>query len=1702
MILLKILLLLLVLLLLALPFLPLRWIFSFSYYAIPNKTRRRTLLNIAVLAALALLCIVLMPLLRNLAVWFGNLKPIHWLLSKIPAYAAYSTDLAVTIFVNVLYCLAAFAVLLSVQGGARLIERLRAQGKSLRKGKDRLKKKLSADPQEAKQKKQPPTKEPMPPELLPEPEEAPVGNRILIPGKLEEKKPPRGRQRKAAQAATQEKRSFSKLSDRIRSIFYENVEDIWYIRPQLRHVAKHMRNFLCLVGAMYLLVFLLLLIPALFRVTVLEDFLYRPMQYFLSISYLYPAPALALLTMLFRLINTEPSPLAPTEAAQDAELLRRGRVVDLDAVEENLIKACGKDYEVFSFYSSDVLRSGADRTVVDLSENDLLRSVADYVQKEGLELNQDYLLGIKGFVEGRNVIFQAPLYTAVGTYLYAALNLRILQGERIVVVCHNRSQISNYIEQMQQGFTRLTRTHKPLWRIVTREAVGRDADEDILVLTPEDFRDERLFAVAEKFFSQVTVALLPDANLLVSANNYYCQVIAQRLQQHCKKGLQYLFLSTRTTLNLDNALTDFFLLDRKPDYSRGDYGYGDVHIYVWRSKQDSAVLLDNAAQTMPLEVCISDIANRFGITEPNLISDSAIYSNQINSHWLDIYDSAKRPLGFAIVADDSFNLPSVIYAYSRYIGKKASVLHIISRQYLLRNYFYAHATRYLFEQPLMERSMVEHAKQDKADMIHLLCRLMEGIPVDDFVLEMQRFGCMTEDNRGNMCVADDFNAISELADKCLELALGCAPDRSQEHFTLYRPKEDFYPRQHIRISEDYDVLSRLLEETSLVQLRFRSGARKPVYINLFRRMLDQRYLLGQNLVYAHQNYEIKAIDRVNGVIDIDDASSVHGLARDYVQLRRYQLNSESFPANCRESGAERKPSDDALQIMREEFAGEENLTRALCMVRSETSCKVSTDTLGYYIIHTDGRSLRVTNSSIPIIRLDERAREALHREVTGCVYLRLELRRSRDDRLTMTFAALLQEMLKTLFPDCYFCLSVCPILANPDAIYNASDFKSRTIAQLYPRLENWGAVCDDSIELLLVDDCEGGTGAIDLLFAPEGTFLQNVFWMLGDYLEWQRENESSPYIFFGMDTQPTIFDLDGIRPILQVFTKAHQREPELHSQLEIANRCTLCGEPVDEPYLWHDKHMICQCCSEEYTPNEEEANRVLRYAADYLAEQFSVTLPQLTVQVLPELHEDALSELDLEQKTIHLIEDLPLTAMHVQLLLQLVRYWQLEHLDITGAPEVEGQCNYVLLQYLRYLKQYQYAQHLHRSYLLGKDEASIGYCALLQLLQAEGHDNSFLYLLKHHRGGGKTPFKPVIKKNPSRKLRSEAIPYYHRSRLSGKEAAAYDAILEVYLRQAENADLSAYGLSTEQVERLHRYVFRDHPEIFWSNARFSWNIENNMVTVLTPNYTMSQEERESRQKQIDEALDPFIAEISDEMGDYEVALKLYETVIGLLDYDTIALQKQKRTPNFDSYPDDLRSLYGAVVQHRAVCAGYAKVYQYLLLRCGIEALYVCGDCVNGGYHAWNIVKLEGDYYHVDVTWGDSSNTDPNKNRQGMSYAYFAVTDEQIRRSRNIEVEPPQPRCTSDNCNYFVRQQQFFTSYHVAEIQKLLVERFKDPSTSFVELCFANSKLLRNAEYYLCKNGGVYEALRAAGREDSKVSTLLWEDICLLKLLVE
>ena len=117
----------------------------------------------------------------------------------------------------------------------------------------------------------------------------------------------------------------------------------------------------------------------------------------------------------------------------------------------------------------------------------------------------------------------------------------------------------------------------------------------------------------------------------------------------------------------------------------------------------------------------------------------------------------------------------------------------------------------------------------------------------------------------------------------------------------------------------------------------------------------------------------------------------------------------------------------------------------------------------------------------------------------------------------------------------------------------------------------------------------------------------------------------------------------------------------------------------------------------------------------------------------------------------------------------------------------------------------------------------------------------------------------------------------------------------------------------------------------------------------------------------------------------------------------------------------------------------------------------------------------------------------------MSYAYFAITDEQIRKSRSIARSPSPPKCTSENCNYFVRNGLYFTKYDSQQVIHVLAEKLKDTEIDFIELRFENQKLLREAVFFLCENGGVNEAFREAGREKLHYLYSTKDDLCLLKI---
>jgi len=88
---------------------------------------------------------------------------------------------------------------------------------------------------------------------------------------------------------------------------------------------------------------------------------------------------------------------------------------------------------------------------------------------------------------------------------------------------------------------------------------------------------------------------------------------------------------------------------------------------------------------------------------------------------------------------------------------------------------------------------------------------------------------------------------------------------------------------------------------------------------------------------------------------------------------------------------------------------------------------------------------------------------------------------------------------------------------------------------------------------------------------------------------------------------------------------------------------------------------------------------------------------------------------------------------------------------------------------------------------------------------------------------------------------------------------------------------------------------------------------------------------------------------------------------------------------------------GPVVYGKALCEGYSKAFMYMAQEMGYECVCIAGTS-GGGPHMWNMVKLGGSWYHVDVTWDDPvSSSGPI-----LRHNYFLVSDSTIRADHIID----------------------------------------------------------------------------------------------------
>ena len=144
--------------------------------------------------------------------------------------------------------------------------------------------------------------------------------------------------------------------------------------------------------------------------------------------------------------------------------------------------------------------------------------------------------------------------------------------------------------------------------------------------------------------------------------------------------------------------------------------------------------------------------------------------------------------------------------------------------------------------------------------------------------------------------------------------------------------------------------------------------------------------------------------------------------------------------------------------------------------------------------------------------------------------------------------------------------------------------------------------------------------------------------------------------------------------------------------------------------------------------------------------------------------------------------------------------------------------------------------------------------------------------------------------------------------------------------------------------------------------------------------------------------------------------------------------------------------------------------QFILTRLDVETIYVSGDAgspENKGSHAWNIVKIDGDYYQIDATWGDPYSEDGT---QTKNFIYFCVTDAEMGRDHWPE-KTGYPPCTATKYNYFVYEGRFLDTYNEELLKQWLRE--SEMRGEPLEFRMANKQLYQEVKKKLIDEGEMF-----------------------------
>lgn len=289
-------------------------------------------------------------------------------------------------------------------------------------------------------------------------------------------------------------------------------------------------------------------------------------------------------------------------------------------------------------------------------------------------------------------------------------------------------------------------------------------------------------------------------------------------------------------------------------------------------------------------------------------------------------------------------------------------------------------------------------------------------------------------------------------------------------------------------------------------------------------------------------------------------------------------------------------------------------------------------------------------------------------------------------------------------------------------------------------------------------------------------------------------------------------------------------------------------------------------------------------------------------------------------------------------------------------------------------------------------------------------------------------------------IQEEVKGNFYYSHLTEIEQKDYLRIVYAFRNFEEKIVLSG------SYDKVFLAIYYDMPEFHWLNKDYE-DLQDN-------SYVYPDKAKEVY-KQLQQLGDDVVAQMP-AGSEYDKVKFIYDYIIKQTHYNQPALEDK-------ALSNKCQTIDSVLIDKLSVCAGYARTFQFLCQKAGIEAIYVAGDIVNtpDSAHAWNLVKIDGQYYAVDTTWGDPAFAVETgvQSSDSIEYAYLCMPKQIFNTTHSAWTgfyEPDGnefvlPEISDHSLNYYEMNGSYFETFDRAQLEAYFTTKLADPAVTQVTM---------------------------------------------------